>query len=159
MATNRNEYESFKGLLNGNAQLLDKSIVLDCVAEKTLTDLGSADFVYVLHDPCDIRKPYSSDSEHLGTVLSLQKTVVPGYSSFNSVAVIPGKQKVHLLCNELYSNSLPSYVNQEVVHLVKNNEVTNSETTLPKDELLDKKGRIISEEKQELVKTIRPPNF
>ena len=47
-------------------------------------------FVYVLHDPCDIRKPYSSDSEHLGTVLSLQKTVVPGYSSFNSVAVITG---------------------------------------------------------------------
>ena len=152
MATDRNEYESFKGLLNGNAQILDKSILLDCVAKKTLTDLGSADFVYVLHDPCDIRKPYSSGSEHLGTVLSLQKKAVSGYSSFNSVAVIPEEQKVHLLCNELYSNTLPSYVNQEVVNLVKSNKVNTSEATLSKEDLLDKKGRIISEEKQELVK-------
>ena len=136
MATDRKEYESFKGLLNGNAQILDKSILLDCVAEKTLTDLGSADFVYVLHDPCDIRKPYSSGSEHLGTVLSLQKKVVSGYSSFNSVAVIPEEQKVHLLCNELYSNALPSYVNQEVVNLVKSNKVNTSEATLPKEDLL-----------------------
>ena len=76
MSSERKEYESLKGLLDGSqVNTLDKKIILDCVAQQTLLDLGSANLVYVLHDPCDIRKPYSSDLEHLGKVLSLQKTV------------------------------------------------------------------------------------
>jgi hypothetical protein len=68
----RNEY--FKGLLNGKqASTLDRTTLLNCVAEKTKLDLGSAQHVYLLHDPCDIRKPHSSDLEDLGKVLSLQK--------------------------------------------------------------------------------------
>jgi hypothetical protein len=96
MSSNRNEYESFKGLLSGHqVHTLDRSTLLACVAEKTISDLGSAERVYLLHDPCDIRKPYSSDLEDLGKVLSLQKQVVNGYSSFNSVAVRPDNQSVY----------------------------------------------------------------
>ena len=94
----RNEYESFKGLLSGKqANTLDRTTLLHCVVEKTKLDLGSAQRVYLLHDPCDIRKPHSSDLEDLGSVLSLKKTVINGYSSFNSVAITPDSQEVHLL--------------------------------------------------------------
>jgi len=140
----RNEYESFKGLLSGKqASTLDRTTLLNCVAEKTKLDLGSAQHVYLLHDPCDIRKPHSSDLEDLGKVLSLQKTVINGYSSFNSVAITPDNQEVHLLDSFVYSNSQPNYVSQSDVVLIKKD---GGKTT----ELKNKKGKI-SLEKQALV--------
>ena len=140
----RNEYESFKGLLSGKqASTLDRTTLLNCVAEKTKLDLGSAQHVYLLHDPCDIRKPHSSDLEDLGKVLYLQKTVINGYSSFNSVAITPDNQEVHLLDSFVYSNSQPNYVSQSDVVLIKKD---GGKTT----ELKNKKGKI-SLEKQALV--------
>jgi hypothetical protein len=140
----RNEYESFKGLLSGKqASTLDRTTLLNCVAEKTKLDLGSAQHVYLLHDPCDIRKPHSSDLEDLGKVLSLQKTVINGYSSFNSVAITPDNQEVHLLDSFVYSNAQSNYVSQSDVVLIKKD---GGKTT----ELKNKKGKI-SLEKQALV--------
>lgn len=145
MASDKKEYDVFKGLLSGNqVNTLESETILACVAEKSLSDLGNAEVVYVLHDPCDIRKPYASDMEDLGTVLSLQKTVVKGYSSFNSVAVTPDKQEVHLLASTLYSNAQADYVSQEHLHLI---ESDTSKTAL----LGDKKGNQIREEERALV--------
>lgn len=145
MSSDRNEYESFKGLLSGNqVNTLDRETLLTCVAEKSISDLGSAERIYLLHDPCDIRKPYASDLEDLGKVLSLQKTVVNGYSSFNSVAVCPDNQLVHLLDSVVYSNAQSDYVAQSVVdEIVKDGGKTQV--------LKDKKGKLISQAKQDLV--------
>lgn len=141
----RNDYESFKGLLSGKqVNTLDRTTLLSCVAEKTKLDLGSAQRVYLLHDPCDIRKPHSSDLEDLGKVLSLQKTVVNGYSSFNSVAITPDNQDVHLLDSFVYSNSQPNYVSQSDAALIEKESGKSKE-------LKNKKGQIISIEKQDLV--------
>jgi hypothetical protein len=144
MSSDRNEYESFKGLLSGNqVNTLDRETLLACVAEKSISDLGSAERVYLLHDPCDIRKPYASDLEDLGKVLSLQKTVVNGYSSFNSVAVCPDNQSVHLLDSVVYSNAQSDYVAQSVVdEIVKDGG---------KKVLKNKKGELISQAQQDLV--------
>jgi hypothetical protein len=141
----RNEYESFKGLLSGKqVNTLDRTTLLSCVAEKTKLDLGSAQRVYLLHDPCDIRKPHSSDLEDLGKVLSLEKTVINGYSSFNSVAITPDNQEVHLLDSFVYSNSQSNYVSQSDVVLI---EKDGGKT----QELKSKKGKLICSEKQDLV--------
>ena len=141
----RNDYESFKGLLSGKqVNTLDRTTLLHCVAEKTKLDLGSAQRVYLLHDPCDIRKPHSSDLEDLGRVLSLEKTVINGYSSFNSVAITPDNQEVHLLDSFVYSNAQQNYVSQSDVALI---EKEGGKT----QELTSKKGKLISLEKQELV--------
>lgn len=145
MSSDRNEYESFKGLLSGNqVNTLDREILLSCVAEKSISDLGASNRVYLLHDPCDIRKPYASDLEDLGKVQSLQKTVVNGYSSFNSVAVCPDNQSVHLLDSVVYSNAQSNYVAQSLVdEIVKDGG---------KKVLKDKKGELITQAQQDLVR-------
>jgi hypothetical protein len=119
MSADKNEYEVLKGLLNGTQKnTLSGEVILSCVASKSKSDLGDASSVYVLHDPCDIRKPYASDMEDLGKVLSLEKQVINGYSSFNSVAVVPNNQEVHLLDSVVYSNRSADYVsNPKVVHI------------------------------------------
>ncbi|WP_375562679.1 transposase [Bernardetia sp. OM2101] len=144
--TTRNDYESFKGLLSGKqVNTLDRTTLLHCVAEKTKSDLGSSQHIYLLHAPCDIRKPHSSDLEDLGKVLSLEKTVISGYSSFNSVAITPDSQEVRLLDSFVYSNSQPNYVSQSDVALI---EKENGKAK----ELKNKKGQLISIEKQNLVR-------
>lgn len=145
MSEDRNEYESFKGLLSGHqVNTLDRGTLLECVASKSVLDLGSAARVYLLHDPCDIRKPYSSDLEDLGKVLSLQKTVVRGYSSFNSVAVVPDNQSVHLVDSVVYSNAQSDYVLQSTVDLIAKGSDKG-------EDLRNKKGELISQSEQDLV--------
>jgi hypothetical protein len=114
MSNSKKGYDTFKGLLGGNqVNTLDSGTVLSCVQEKTLSDLGDATRICVLHDPCDIRKPNSKEMEHIGKVLSLKKQVVNGYRTFNSVAVDIDKQGVNLLSHELYSTEMPNYVGQK----------------------------------------------
>jgi len=145
MSSGKKQYDVFKGLLSGNqVNTLSKETIMSCVAEKALSDLGDAPVVYVLHDPCDVRKPYSSDMEDIGKVLSLKKTVVNGYSSFNSVAVQPHEQQIHLLSTELYSNVQANYVSQEHLKLVK--EKSDEQTPIT-----DKKGFVIDGVKYNLV--------
>lgn len=145
MSDDKKEYDVLKGLLNGTqVNTLDSKITLSCVAQQSIEDLGTCPRVYVLHDPCDIRKPYASDMEDLGQVLSLDKQVINGYSSFNSVAVVPDKQEVYLLDSVVYSNRSSGYVSQEKVHLITSNQ--GSEEVLQ-----DKKGNIISKEEIDLV--------
>ena len=145
MSDNKKEYDVLKGLLNGKqVNTLDNEVILSCVAKRSVEELGDSPRVYVLHDPCDIRKPYASDMEDLGKVLSLQKQVVSGYSSFNSVAVVPDNQEVHLLDSVLYSNGSADYVSQEKVNLIKSAKGA-------KKVLKDKKGNKIKQEEIDLV--------
>lgn len=115
-SADKNEYDKLKGLVSGKqVNALSQDIVLDCVKERTLADLGASSEVYVLHDGCDIRKPDSSDLEHLGQVLSLKKQVVRGYKTLNAVAINPQEQGVHLLEHQVYSNTMPNFVSQEAL--------------------------------------------
>lgn len=118
----KKEYDVLKGLLSGTQKnTLTTDILMSCVQEKTLTELGKATRVFVLHDFCDIRKPNSVSSEYLGKVRSLEKTIVNGYQTFNSVVINPEKQGVLLLNNIVFSNAMPNFVTQEVVGAIKKN--------------------------------------
>ena len=122
MAKDKNEYDVFKGLLDGSqAHTLSKEILISCVQERTLSDLQGCTDLHVLHDFCDIRKANSVSSEYLGKVQSLEKTTINGYKTFNSVVVDTQKQAVHLLNNVVFSNRMPHFVCQEVVKIVEAN--------------------------------------
>lgn len=145
MSSDKKEYDVFKGLLNGKqVNTLDSGVLLSCVSARSLEALGTSLRVYVLHDPCDIRKPYASDMQDLGKVLSLQKEVISGYCSFNSVAIVPDQQEVHLLDSVVYSTGSPGYVSQEQVHLIKTDQEGSGI-------LKDKKGRQVSQQSIDLV--------
>ena len=116
MADDKKKYDVFKGLLNGNqVNTLSDEILIKEVQVKTCEQLNDSKQVYVLHDPCEIRKPSAPSMEHIGKVLSLSKNVINGYRTFNSVAVDPDKQGVSLLSHCVYSTNMPNYVKQEVI--------------------------------------------
>lgn len=107
-------YDSFTGLLKGGqVHTLSEKFLLEEVQSKTCDLLKDGKEVYVLHDPCDIRKPSAPKMEQIGKVLSLDKKVVHGYKTFNSVAVDVEKQDVHLLCHQTYSTAEVRFVSQE----------------------------------------------
>ena len=41
--------------------------------------------IILIHDPCDIRKEYSKELEKIGKVLDLDKNVINGYYTFNTI--------------------------------------------------------------------------
>lgn len=118
-----------KGLLSGDqVSTLSNTIVLDCVRQRTISQLGTENtMLYVLHDGCDIRKPNSKEMEYLGKVMSLSKQVINGYKTMNSVVVNTDNQGVSLLCHELYSNKLPNYIGQTTLNDPKLLSELNSE--------------------------------
>lgn len=114
MTSLKKEYDVHKGLLNGHqVHTLSSTSVLEAVQEQTADLLKESKIIYVLHDPCDIRKPSAPKMEHIGKVLSLSKSVVYGYKTFNSVAVDISQQGVCMLCHTLFSTELPNYMSQE----------------------------------------------
>lgn len=71
------------------------------------------DMLVLLHDPCDIRKEYAEELEHLGTVRSLDGKLMPGYQTFNTVVVTEQGTSPQPLNTTVYSNGDPHYVTEE----------------------------------------------
>jgi hypothetical protein len=116
MADDKKQYDVFKGLLNGSqANTLSDAILIKEVQIKTCEALQGANSIYILHDPCDIRKPSAPKMENIGKVMSLGKDPVNGYKTFNSVAIDVNKQGVNLLSHTLYSTGLDNFVHQKVL--------------------------------------------
>lgn len=91
-----------------NSRLINETLIED-VLEK-FKDLPE---VFLIHDPSDIRKPHTKESEHLGQVRDLSGKIINGYSSYNVVAANPKNKSVHLLSHELYSNKEPGFLRCE----------------------------------------------
>jgi hypothetical protein len=116
MATHKKDYEVNKGLLNGKqVHTLSDKLLLEAVQARSVELLRDSSRVYVLHDPCDIRKPSAPKMEQIGQVLSLSKQVINGYKTFNSVALDLHQQGVELLCHTTYSTGMSEYVSQETL--------------------------------------------
>lgn len=124
LAENKNEYKRLKRTLSKENKLghLDENLINDVLMGEALKQLSSQEEIYLLHDPSDIRKPYSKQIENLGKVLDLNHRVINGYSSYNVIAVRPHDKKVHLLSHELYSNKSPSFLKAEYVSKLRENK-------------------------------------
>ncbi len=68
------------------------------------------DYAVILHDPSDIRKPYSEKLEDLGKVKSLEGRLVNGYPTFNSIAVDLRGASLRLLSSSPYSTGQEAFV-------------------------------------------------
>ena len=67
MSALKKDYDVYKGLLNGHqVNTLDSVSILEAVQAQTADLLKDSPVVYVLHDPCDIRKPSAPKMEHIG---------------------------------------------------------------------------------------------
>ena len=121
---NKNEYKRLKRTLSKENKLgyLDETLVNDTLMGEALRKLSSTNEIYLLHDPSDIRKPHSKETEHLGKVLDLNHRVINGFSSYNVIAVTPFNKEVHLLSHELYSNKSPSFLKAEYVKKLQSNK-------------------------------------
>lgn len=97
------EYERFSYLLKKPDEHGINSEAINCLfREDTADALQGQPSVVIVHDSCDIRKPYSQKMEAIDKVRSLEGKVVNGYRSFNSIAL--GPDRIHLLgCNPFSS--------------------------------------------------------
>lgn len=137
MSNHKRAYDVFKGLLNGEqVNTLTSQQIQSVVLAKASQSAVGKRRLHILKDGCDIRKPASSDMEHLGKVLSLSKQVINGYQSMNSIVIDADNQTLSLLYHELYSNKHPNYVSQETLH--------NPELASPKELSLIASGEAIN---------------
>jgi len=120
---NKNEYKRLKRTLSKENKLahLDENLVNDVLMGEALKKLSSTNEIYLIHDPSDIRKPHSKETEQLGKVLDLNHRVINGFSSYNVIAVTPFDKEVHLLSHKLYSNKSPSFLKAEYVRNLEEN--------------------------------------
>jgi len=65
----------------------------------------------------DIRKKYSKELENIGKVLDLDKNVINGYHTFNTVAVDKKNQQLHLVDTKVYSNRESQFVTKKELEL------------------------------------------
>jgi len=89
--------------------------------------------IILIHDPCDIRKKYSKELENLGKVLDLDKNVINGYYTFNTVAIDDDGKRLHLVDTKVYSNREPQFVSQEELKLYHKGTLQNSKDPSPQE--------------------------
>ena len=110
LSSDSNEYGRNLNLLSGR---LKNSLTPQGINEQTLraglSNLSVKDRVEVIHDGSDIRKPYSKLLPHLTKVKSLEKQMVNGYNTFNSIVINDLDKQIHLLASTPYSTSDPNY--------------------------------------------------
>lgn len=98
--------------------ILDDKLISEALLENGITNLADKEELLLLHDPCDIRKRYSSKSEDLGKVRSLDGDIINGYSSFNSVAIDLHGKNLTLLSSDIYSNRADDQITQKDLKLI-----------------------------------------
>ena len=105
VAKDANEYERMHNLFSGKLKsVLNDEKISSALREKTAISLGGDDLVFALHDPCDIRKPYSKKLDKIGRVRDLDGNMINGYSTLGTVCLSSDGQELHLSDISVFSN-------------------------------------------------------
>lgn len=117
--------------LSGKNKLsdLDEEIINGTLTANAIQKLKKEPEIYLIHDPSDIRKPYSKKSENLGKVRDLNNNIINGYSSHNVVAITPSAKEVHLLSHEAYSNKDVRFLKADIVRKIKQNKLPEDQSS------------------------------
>ena len=80
VSIDRNEYKKIYRTLSGNNKMsiLDDELINDTLMAEAIQSLSSEANLYLIHDPSDIRKPYSTKAEKLGKVRDLKNNIING---------------------------------------------------------------------------------
>ena len=129
ISNSRTEYKRLKRTLSGDNKdnCLKANDVNNATLENALKTLATEDDIYIIHDPCDIRKPHSVEPECIGNVRDLDGNIINGYSSFNSIAITPSCKKVTLLNHYSYSNKEPEFIREEDIKKFKNKKLSSDD--------------------------------
>jgi len=88
---------------------------------KTIEKISDQNEVFLIHDPSDIRKPYSEQLEDLGDVRDLNGKIITGYSSYNVIAIVPNSKSINLLSHCSYSNRSASFLKVKDIEKLEKN--------------------------------------
>jgi hypothetical protein len=114
IAKNTKEFNRFRSLLDGSLKsVLDDEKISAALRENSAEAMSGQKHVTLRSDPCDIRKEHSIEIENIGKVLDLDKNVVNGYYTFNTVAIDEDGKRLHLVDTKVYSNREPQFVSQK----------------------------------------------
>jgi hypothetical protein len=79
--------------------ILDSQDINEALIKNGITSLAGKEELLLMHDISDIRKKHAVTMDNLGKVRSLDGSIINGFTSFNSVAVL----RDHLLnCVNLF---------------------------------------------------------
>jgi hypothetical protein len=125
LSSDRNQYKKIYRTLSGDNKMteLDDELVNDALTAEAIRSLSSERSIYLIHDPSDIRKPYSTKAENLGKVRDLKNNIINGYSTYNIIAITPNSKSVHLISHESYSNKDPKFLKAELVRKVESDKL------------------------------------
>jgi hypothetical protein len=104
-AKDANEYERMHNLLSGKLKsVLNDEKIAAALREKMALALGGEELVFALHDPCDIRKPYSKKLAQIGCVRDLEGHMINGYSTLGTVCLSSNGRTLQLSDISVFSN-------------------------------------------------------
>src|SRR3954469_1303714 len=88
LSAHKREFDRYKSLLDGSlANSLDsEELNAGLLAQAQPAVKGSPSLV-VVHDICEIRKKYSQELAELSQVRDLEGELIPGYRTFDSIAI------------------------------------------------------------------------
>jgi len=134
ISADKAEYDRSRRLLDGSLKsILDADKSSSALREQSVSVLGKASSLVLLHDPCDIRKAESAKLEYLGTVRDLDGGLINGYSTFNTVGVeIKGKQ-LQPIDITVYSNGDDHYVTVKELAQYEKGQLQASEDAVLRD--------------------------
>jgi len=126
----KREYNRYKSLLDGSLKsVLNNDKISQALRDNSVEAMSSQNEIVLIHDPCDIRKKYSKKLENIGDVLDLDKNVINGYSSFNTVVVDNKNKRLHLVDSVVYSNKEPNFLTQKELDKYQQGELQKSKDT------------------------------
>jgi len=94
--------------------VVNEQKISEILREQTALALGKEKRVFVIHDPCDIRKPYAEKMEKLGKVRDLDGNLISGYSTFNTICVTEDGKELRLSDITVFSNGDEAYYVRQV---------------------------------------------
>jgi hypothetical protein len=134
VSTNQNEYKKIHRTLSGENKMsvLDEELINDALTTDAINKLSKEADIYLIHDPSDIRKPYSVKAENLGKVRDLQNNIINGYNTHNIIAITPNSKSVHLISHESYSNKDAKFLKAELVRKIETDKLDEEQVAAKK---------------------------
>lgn len=115
MANDEAEYKQMSRLLSSGKTTLDNEKIKAALLENGVSRLAKSNELFLITDPSDIRKEYSSETEDLGKVRSLSGKIINGFSSLNTIAIDVNGANLTLLETNIYSNRSKHYINEDML--------------------------------------------
>lgn len=114
LSTDSAHYERNHNLLSGRLKnSFNPDTINQHIQQNALANLTVKEYVEIIHDGSEIRKPYSQKLPQLAKVRDLNGHIINGYNTFNSIVLSDVDKQIRLLASTPYSTADPHY-NQTV---------------------------------------------